>query len=127
MTCALCVKHASPTTSDGTCAHEHITAVGEAISRRVNTEREALLARQHAWENGGREAWLKAHDYPRCEHGLHTLAICEDCRGFEVPASAFSVDGPDAKPIERCPVCGGSGSEGDDICPGECWGSGKGE
>lgn len=86
-------------------------------------ETEYLHRRQTEWENGGRQAWIEAHDYPRCPHGVSTFAICEDCRGFEVPSSNVLEDG---QVRERCPHCLGGVVDGNDACQ-RCWGSGLGE
>lgn len=98
-----------------------------ANAARIKAEIAQVHERQRRWEEGGREEWLAAHDFPRCEHGLSLSAICEPCRGWEVPSSAFKPDSDPAPKVRICRQCGGSGAasrSGLDLCAA-CWGSGR--
>jgi hypothetical protein len=43
---------------------------------------------------------------------------------WQFPSSAYSNDGPDAKPLNRCPYCLDGTVDGTEICA-RCWGDGR--
>jgi RecJ-like exonuclease len=70
---------------------------------------------------------------PVCRYHSGDLTVAQQCcpmvhtyqpEAWEFPSSAYSLDGPDAKPLNRCPFCLDGTVDGTDICP-TCWGSGK--